>query len=152
MDWRDGDEGLLETYIEYRCLPYAQVYGDSEGGWTREPIPCHDGDYPPGGLWDRREPYAMPGQANRFWPKINGVDTNGDQWARWRGNTRGWTNPATEDLGCGFCPGGAPRRLDHPALPGGRIKERFTRAFVLCPTGLLLAFSVSRQKISSQTE
>ena len=34
-------------------------------------------------------------RANRFWPEINGIDTDGDMWHPHFGDTRGWTNPAT---------------------------------------------------------
>ena len=27
-DWRDGRDGLFETYIAYASMSYAQVYGD----------------------------------------------------------------------------------------------------------------------------
>ena len=97
MDWRDGDDGLFETFIDYAFMSYAQVYGDQEGGWTQERVPRPDNpdDECPAGRWDRREPYAHPGRANRFWPEINGIDTNGDKWHPHFGDTRGWTNPAT---------------------------------------------------------
>ena len=97
MDWRDGDDGLFETYIDYAFMSYAQVYGDQEGGWTQERVPRPDNpdDECPAGRWDRREPHAHPGRANRFWPEINGIDTNGDKWHPHFGDTRGWTNPAT---------------------------------------------------------
>ena len=39
MGRRDGDDGLFETYIAYASMPYDQVYGDQEGGWTQERVP-----------------------------------------------------------------------------------------------------------------
>ena len=102
MVWRDGGDGLFETYIAYAFMPYDQVYGDQEGGWTQEPVPFHEECS--AGLWGRRECHAHPGRADRLWPEINGVDTNGDQWHPHFGDTRGWINPATPAQYAQYCP------------------------------------------------